>query len=745
MNFPGKLLKFTPFKAGCLVVLAACLLFLSFDEQKPELIATLDSRGVDGMFRLRGPQPTQNVVTVVDIDEKSLQALGQWPWPRDVVAELVGRIRAAGAKVVGFDVVFAEEDRTSPHRALTYLGQRAPRLVPSALLAQVGNDPRFDNDQVFGQAVASMPSVLGYVFLTRHDGLKEPGAVPFPSANLRTSPESVSFEALRMLTAYRAVLNVPAVAQASSEGFFNFFPDPSGMVHKVPLFLMMDGIPYPSLALEMLRVAEGEAETVIHVSGLEQGGKRGLVGVSIGDRFIPTDDFGQMTINYRGPVATFPYVSAIDVLNGQRLDALQDRYVLIGATAAGLHDLRATPFSTIFPGVEIHATIIDNILAGDIMTHDLMAERGVTFFLIIAGGMLLSALLAYGSPLIGGVGGLCCLLAALAGNYLVFFNQNQIVGLTYPLLVILAIFPVVTIFNYFFVGREKRFIDLAFARYVSPQVAQQLKRNPQQLALSGTEKELTILFSDIRGFTSISEQMTALRLGRFMNAYLTAMSREILAKQGTVDKFIGDAIMAIWGAPLDDDDHAAHGVAAALGMVERLRALQPGWEAEGLPRIEIGIGINSGVASVGNFGSEERFDYTVIGDNVNLASRLEGLTKLYGVPILISEATRMALGERCFCRRIDRVRVKGRARPVTIFEPLWIGSPPEELRRETALFEGVLDAYFQRRFAEAAVALRQLQGRSPHPLYAHYLGRIENCMTNPPADDWDGVTVHARK
>ncbi|NJC87356.1 MAG: adenylate/guanylate cyclase domain-containing protein [Desulfuromonas sp.] len=745
MKVPGRLFAFTPFKAGCLVVLAACLLFISFDEQKPDLIAALDSRGMDGMFRLRGPRPTRNAVAIVDIDEKSLQTLGQWPWPRDVVARLVDRIHAAGARVVGFDVVFAEDDRTSPHRSLAYIGKRAPHIVSPQALAAVEQDPAFNNDMIFGKAVAATPSVLGYVFLTKDDGLKDPAAVPFPSVNLRTAPENIPFDTLRMSSAYRAVINVPAVSQASSEGFFNFFPDASGMVHKVPLFLKMDGIPYPSLALEMLRVAEGQAEAVIHVSRLEQAGQRGVLGVSVGEHFIPTDDFGQMTINYRGPVGTFPYLSAIDILNGQRLDELKGRYVLIGTTSAGLHDLRATPFSTIYPGVEIHATIIDNILSGDIMTHDLMAERGLTFLMIIVGGLLLSALLAYGSPLLGGVGGFLFLLLAMAGNYQYFFCKNQIVGMTYPLLVILAIFPIVSIFNYFFVGREKRFIDKAFSRYISPQVVEQLKKNPKQLTLSGEEKELTILFSDIRGFTTFSEQMTALQLGRFMNRYLTSMCRVVLEQHGTGDKFTGDASMAIWGAPLDDAEHASRGVEAALGMVEQLAKLRPGWDEEGLPHFDIGIGINTGEVSVGNFGSEERFDYTVIGDNVNLASRLEGLTKLYGVPIIISETTREAIGERFFCRRIDRVKVKGKTRPVTIFEPLAKGEPGALLREEAAAFDVALSHYFERRFGEAREIVRKLQAAAPQRLYAHYLARIDNLLENPPPEGWDGVTVLPRK
>jgi adenylate cyclase len=740
-----KLLTITPFRAGCLVVLAACLLFISFDEETPELLAALDSRLIDSMFRLRGAQPTTGAVVIVDIDEKSLKALGQWPWSRDVMARLVERISGAGARVIGFDVVFAEEDRTSPHRSLAQVGRRAPHIVTPGELAELAADATLNNDLIFAEALAATPSVLGYVFLTRNDGLKEVAEVPFPSALLRTSPENIPFDRLRILPAYRAVINVPEVSQASSEGFFNFFPDVSGMVHKVPLFLQMDGYPYPSLALEMVRVAEGEGEEILHVSGQARAERRGLLGVSVGERFIPTDEFGQMTVNYRGPVGAFPYLSAIDLLNGEQLDELRGRYVLIGTTAAGLHDLRATPFSNIYPGVEIHATIIDNILAGDSMVHGLKAERGLTLAVIAVGGILLSALLAYGGALAGSLWGGGFVLMLLAGAYQFFFLQNQIVGLTYPLLAVLSVFPVVTLTSYLLVGREKRFIDQAFSRYISPQVVAQLKRNPERLTLSGEEKELTVLFSDIRDFTAISEQMTALQLGKLLNRYLTAMSHEILARRGTVDKFIGDAIMAVWGAPLDDAEHAAHAVETALRMNARLQELQDLWAAEGLPRFQIGIGINTGMVSVGNFGSDERFDYTVVGDNVNLASRLEGLTKLYGVPIIISESTRSAIGQRFVCRQIDRVRVVGREQPADIFEPLLAGDPTPELLKEVTLYEEALCHYFRREFAAAHQLFLELDSVSPQPLCQHYLKRVENFLVNPPPQDWDGITAYARK
>lgn len=720
-------------------MLAACLFFLTSD-RKPDLVAALDIRSIDTMFRLRGVTQTTGKVVIVDIDEKSLAALGQWPWSRDVVAKLVDQVRIAGARVIGFDIVFAEEDRTSPSRVLDQIFRVAPQAINTEQFEQIKWNESIDHDLILGRSVSRIPSVLGYIFLVQNDGLKDPTAVPFPSINIRVLPEEIAFNHLNLIPAYRAVINVPAIAQASSEGFFNYLPDATGMVHKVPLFMQMENIPYPSLALEIVRVGEGEQQVTLHASQLGQTERKGLLGIDIGERLIVTDDYGQMTLNFRGPIGTFPYVSAADVIEGKNLVRLQDKYVLFGSTAAGLHDLRATPFSTVFPGVEIQATIIDNLLVGDPMTDDPIAERGLTFILIIVGGILLSALLAYGSPLVGALAGVLFLIGPLVGNYYFYFLNDIIIGLTYPLCVVLAIFLVVTAVNYFFEGREKRFINKAFGHYVSPRVVEQLVKDPKQLTLSGEERVLTVMFSDIRGFTSISEQMNAAQLGRFMNRYLTAMSGVIFESKGTVDKFIGDAIMALWNAPLIDEDHASNSVRCALLMMERFRVLREGLQAEGMPDFGIGVGINTGEVSVGNFGSEERFDYTVIGDHVNLASRLEGLTKLYGVPIIISEFTREALGNRFYCRLLDRVRVKGKDRPVAIYEPLLEGEPEVTLRREIDAFESALQDYFCGDFFAAEKIIAELNSGNPKRLYTMYLKRIVMLQESPPPAEWDGVT-----
>jgi adenylate cyclase len=737
------LLKPSSFKIGCLTVLAAGCLFYSFGSDKPQLLASFDNRLTDLFFHLRGARPTSGRVVIVDIDDQSLASIGQWPWPRNVVAELVTAIRGAGARVIGFDIVFAEPDRTSPARHLDNIIELLGAPVAAAEKERLRSNPALDHDRILGQTLAGMPAILGYVFVTTPQPELAP-QTPFPAATIRVDPPATDFAAINFLTAANAVINTAAIAQAESEGFFNVFPDPAGTIRKVPLFMALHDIPYPSLALEAIRIGLGERELTIHLSRQVPSARTGMLGVSVGSGFIPTDDQGQLTVNYRGPVRSFPYLSAADILAGRGLELLRDKYVVIGTSAAGLLDLRATPFGGIFPGVEIQATVIDNLLAADPLTHDLYSEIGLTYGLVIAGGLLLCGLLAYAPPLAGAVGGLLCLLATLGSGHL-FFLHNRIIGITYPLLTIVTVFLVMSVSNYFFAGRDKRFLRAAFGRYVSPAVVSEIIRNPASLSLSGQVRELTVFFSDIRDFTTISEKMAPTQLGRFMNRYLTAMSAVVLAHGGTVDKYIGDAIMAIWGAPLAAPDHAARAVRAALASVAGLAELQVELQREGMPAIAIGIGLNTGEMNVGNFGSSQRFDYTVIGDNVNLASRLEGLTKVYGCRILMSEATRDAAGERFCSRFIDRVRVKGKKLPVNIYEPLGEGEPGPGRQAEAADWMAGVTAYQQRDFAAAQRIIGSLHEKNGQKLYRLYLERIEFFLANPPPADWDGVFTFTEK
>jgi len=739
------MLKLSPFKIGCLLIFGACLIFHSFGREKPTLLKALDNRISDAMFRWRGPIPSTGEVVIVDIDEQSLRRMGQWPWPRDKVAELVRDIHAAGARVTGFDAVFAEPDRTSPVRALKSLEHVLNRTVLADALSRIENDPSVEHDLMLGRAVSESPVVLGYVFHQRDDGLKDPTLRPFPSATLRLVPDSLSYPDIPLFSSYRAILNVPEIAQAETEGFFNVFPDPSGTVRKVPLLMSMDTLPYPSLALEMLRVGLGIDEVFLHASSHASGLTHDLLGISLGDHFIPTDGRGQAVVNYRGPVGIFPYLSAVDVLDGRHGKELKGKFVLIGSSAAGLLDLRATPFSNIYPGVEIQATLIDNVLAGDLFRHDLLTEIGITYSLIVIGGLLLCALLAYCGPLLGGLGGLLVLLFTVWGNYRFFFLRQEMVGVTYPLLTLVILFMIVTLLNYFLEGRQRRFIRSAFSQYVSPQLVSRLEKNPGKVSLAGEQKDLTVFFTDIRNFTSIAEELEAENLAQLMNEILSLESDLIMINSGMVDKYIGDAVMAIWGAPLDDPDHPTHAVRAALQIMRKLLETRPLWKERGWPDIDIGIGINSGIMSVGNFGSRQRIEYTAIGDAVNLAARLEGSNKLYGTNILIAESTRAALGEKFFCRHVDIVRVKGKNRPVSIYEPLLEGSPEAELRREVEEFEEAVRHYRQGHFETAGSSMERLYRQHPLPLYGVYLRRIEAFRKSPPPGDWDGVYTFSHK
>ncbi|OHB32842.1 MAG: hypothetical protein A2X84_04240, partial [Desulfuromonadaceae bacterium GWC2_58_13] len=528
MALARRLLRPTPFKAGLGCVLLACLIYTSFGTDKPALLQALDNQLTGAMFRWRGAEPASRSVAIVDIDEKSLARIGQWPWPRNTVATLVEKINRQVPLAIGLDIMFIEPDRTSPGRFFDRL-QPLFEMLPGGgkTLRQAAEKLVLDHDQLLGAALAEAPSVLGYAMVTGNDGLKHPDEAPFPSATLKLEPPESRFEQLELIPAYRATINLPAVAQGMSEGFLNFFPETSGAVHKVPLLIDLDGIPYPSMALETARIGLGEDTLTIHAAPVAADGRRGLLGVSIGERFLPTDDQGQMSLNFRGGFRSFDYLSAADLLEDRSSLSLTGKYVLIGTSAAGLLDLQTTPFASIFPGVEIHANAIDNILSGDSLRYDVFTEIGITFCLMVGGGLLLSLLLAYAGPLLGAGGAALLVALAVVGNYRFLFLGGSLVGMTFPLATIITVWLVVTLANYLLVEREKRFVQGAFRHYLAPQVVEQLIRQPERLSLAGEEKELSVLFCDIRNFTTISEGMDSVSLAAFMNRYLTEMSQVI--------------------------------------------------------------------------------------------------------------------------------------------------------------------------------------------------------------------------
>ncbi len=736
------LIKPSPFKIGCLLVFIAVATFFSFRDQKPLFLQSLDNRLVDSMFRLRGSQLTSSSIVIVDIDNKSLAALGQWPWPRDTVSELIEKIGAVSPKAIIFDIVFAEPDRTSPQILI-------PKLIPHLSetsrqeLNSIKDQDLFNYDLILGDTLATQPSVLGYAFsLDKNE--KMDSAKPFPTANIHLNPKTIGHNEVNYIEGKGGILNTPDVAQAETEGFFNVFPDQSGTIRKAPLIMHYEGLPYPSLALEGFRIGTKSQDVTINLGRKQNRLKHPIISMQIHGKTIATDEQGQVSINFRGPTHTFTYISALDILNDSQTTSLQNKYVIIGTSAEGLYDLRTSPFSNIIPGVEIQANILDNLIAGDPMIYDTYSEIFITYAILIIGGIGLTAILAYSTPLAGGLGGCLCILATCALSYNVLFLQNRIIGITYPLLTISLIFLCVTLFNFFYEGRKKRQMTNAFKRYVSPKIVKQVTQHPEALSLSGTNKYLTVFFSDIKDFTSISETLPPEQLSTLMSEYLTAMSDIVLDHEGTVDKFIGDAIMAIWGAPLDVEDHEIHAVAAALESIERLKTLQPQWREQGFPEIGIRIGLNSGEMRVGNFGSQTRFDYTVIGDNVNLAARLEGLSKNYGTDILISQTTKQAVESHFPSQYIDTVRVKGKDIPVRIYTPMRFREA-EERAEEFAVFNRAIDHYLTRQFSQAHDLLDDLNKTHPFKLYETYMERCIFFQENPPDRTWNGVFTYTTK
>lgn len=727
------------FFLGCVLILISCLFQYGFGTMKPALLETMDNRIMDMMFKIRGSQPVSENIIIVDIDEKSLSILGQWPWSRNLLADLTYNIYENGARAIGFDIIFAEKDRTSPSYYFKNLNASITKKIPKDVLSDLLQDDQLDYDSIFGQALSHGPTVLGYAFQFMDDGLKNNTQLPFPSGTIRLNPNKLKFNDISLIPAYRTVSNHPSVAMAQSEGFINMGTDDSGTTRQVPLLMLMDDIPYPSLALEVYRIGMGIPHITIHASEKIKSPKAFILGIRMGDCFIPTDGFGKIFINYKGPAYSYKYISAVDVIKQPALPILKDKFVLIGTSSTGLFDLKATPFSTTVPGVEIHANIIDNLIRSDPFQYDVLTEIGLNYTFIIAGGFVLTLILSSLGPIIGAFTAFALFLSGITWNFYYFFLNYRHVGITYPILTCVVILLSISIFNAFREGRTKRFIHNAFSHYVAPDIVSQLLKNPKGLSLKGEEKELTVLFCDIRGFTTISEKMNSHDLGNFMNHYLSAMSRIIMENKGTVDKFIGDAIMAFWGAPYDEPDHAKKAVSTALKLIDELKLLQEAYKKMNLPEILVGIGINTGIMSVGNFGSKERFDYTVMGDNVNLASRLEGANKNYGTSILISNTTMNIIKDAVFCRYIDKVQVKGREEAVDVYEPLTEGTPSTELVHEVKLFENGIKAYQSMDFQKAWYIMDTLHKNYPCRLYRSYLDRIEGFMKSPPPEGWKGA------
>ncbi|WP_453932806.1 CHASE2 domain-containing protein [Acidovorax temperans] len=729
-----------------LIPLALALLHVSAAMPLP-LLERLDQFIYDARLRLGMSRTLDERIVIVDIDEKSIDRIGRWPWGRDKLADLTQELFARQrVSVVGFDVVFAERDNSSGLASLRAL-ERGPLAKTPGFAEQLARlAPSLDHDALFARSLYGHAAVLGYYFTSDRQGHTQ-GALPLPvvtGAQLRGRPLAAT-----TWNGYGA--NLSELNQAAAQaGFFNTIGDSDGVVRSLPLLAEYQGQYYESLALAMFRAMMGgptvepgfpataslgthdTLESVVLVDGTRR-------------MALPVDERLAMLIPFRGPGGpeggSYAYISASDLLEGKIAEGtLADKAVLIGTSAPGLQDVRTTPVGPVYPGVEAHASMLTALMDGSTIAIPDYA-RGFDVLQLLMVGLVL----AFGLSVLPAGPALLLSAAVFLALTLLNFWLYRAHGLAMPLATALALVFTATAVNiahgYLFESRAKRALASRFRSYVPPPLVDEMLKHPEHYSMQADSRELTVMFCDMRGFTALSECMPPLQLQALLNRVFTRLTEVIQGERGTIDKYMGDCVMAFWGAPVPAQDHAACAVRAALGMAQAVEQLNQEHRAQGLPEIGVGIGLNTGLMCVGDMGSNIRLSYTVIGDAVNLGSRLEGLCKTYGVAIIASESTRsMAPG--FVWQELDRVRVKGKAQAVNIYTPLADQSQASALNAdELACWQQVLAHYRAQDWAQSGQSLAALRRQAPQSvLYALYASRLEEMMSRPPPSDWDGAT-----
>lgn len=729
-----------------LIPLALALLHVSAAMPLP-LLERLDQFIYDARLRLGMSRTLDERIVIVDIDEKSIDRIGRWPWGRDKLADLTQELFARQrVSVVGFDVVFAERDNSSGLASLRALERGALAKTPGFAEQLARLAPSLDHDALFARSLHGHAAVLGYYFTSDRRGHTQ-GALPLPvvtGAQLRGRPLAAT-----TWNGYGA--NLSELNQAAAQaGFFNTISDSDGVVRSLPLLAEYQGQYYESLALAMFRAMMGgptvepgfpataslgthdTLESVVLVDGTRR-------------MALPVDERLAMLIPFRGPGGpeggSYAYISASDLLEGKIAEGtLADKAVLIGTSAPGLQDVRTTPVGPVYPGVEAHASMLTALIDGSTIAIPDYA-RGFDVLQLLMVGLVL----AFGLSVLPAGPALLLSAAVLIALTLLNFWLYRTQGLAMPLATALALVFTATAVNiahgYLFESRAKRALASRFRSYVPPPLVDEMLKHPEHYSMQADSRELTVMFCDMRGFTALSECMPPLQLQALLNRVFTRLTEVIQGERGTIDKYMGDCVMAFWGAPVPAQDHAACAVRAALGMARAVEQLNQEHRAQGLPEIGVGMGLNTGLMCVGDMGSNIRLSYTVIGDAVNLGSRLEGLCKTYGVAIIASESTRsMAPG--FVWQELDRVCVKGKAQAVNIYTPLGDQSQASALNaEELACWQQVLAHYRAQDWAQCGQSLAALRHQAPQSaLYALYASRLEEMMSSPPPSDWDGAT-----
>jgi adenylate cyclase len=725
--------KFGYARLVCIALLVGFALLRVAD---PAPIQELRVRTFD-TFQVIDPRvKTARPVTIVDIDEKSLAdpRLGQWPWPRTRIADIITNLTRLGAVVIAFDAVFPEPDRLNPDIAADTF-----RNLDEATREKLKALP--SNDQILADVIRNSRVVLGEsggpdVHADLDKNLPVTGL-----AAVGEDPQPFIFEFPGLLR------NVPVLEEAAAgRGLFTIVPERDGIVRRVPMIMQAQGVMMPSLSFEMLRVASGSGTILIKAD------KAGIQSIGMQGFQIPTDAHAQLWVHYahHDPLI---YVSAVDVLEGRVLqDKIAGKLVLIGTSATGLVDIKTTPVSPVMPGVEIHAQVLESALTGAVVSQPNYGI-GLEFFGALVLGLLVIAFApGLGPTTLVGVGALFATLL-VGTSWYYYIHHRLLIDFTYPLLSTTAIYLTLIFSSFVREQAQRRQIRSAFGQYLSPALVEQLAQSPEKLVLGGEEREMTIMFSDVRGFTTISESYKhdPQGLTKLMNRFLTPLTNAILARKGTIDKYMGDAIMAFWNAPIDDREHQVNACEAAVDMLERIDALNKLREQEAkegghiyIP-LNVGVGLNTGTCVVGNMGSDLRFDYSVLGDSVNLASRLEGQSKEYGFPIIVGSTTALAVKDKFAILELDFIMVKGKKEPEVIYaiagrEDIAQSGRFQRLRNLTI---EMLACYRSRDWDGALAAIERGRktddARALALLYNLYEARILGYKENPPPEDWNGA------
>jgi len=707
---------------------------------KPAYLNILEYKLYDAVFQKTYSKNRTDSVAIVDIDEYSLEKFGQWPWPRYRVALLLQKIHMAGALAVGMDILFAEPDGTSPvvlqrslkrdlHVEVQFSG------LPEGLL---------DNDQVLANVLQKGPYVLGYSFAFEKKHTKIKVSLPPDLNAVEIKGPGAKQAHSYLFKAENLIPPMPEFLQSvTHSGFMNTMTDKDGVLRRIPLFISWQGKLYPQLSLATLLTAFKDKlpDPVIKVT------KGGIESIKIGDTVVPLESNGAMLLNYRGPGHTFPYISAGKILEDKvNKKKLQGKIIFLGTSAAGLRDIRVSPLDQVFPGVEVHANVADNILSNDFI-HRPDWTPGLEFFCVLFWGAVTTILIGWANAVLTLLITFMLGIMALYGSLWTLDNLNIWVSPLFPMVVLLVNFSILNMQKFWISEKKKKFFRSAFSKYVSKAVVDQLAENPERLSLEGEEKDVSILFSDIRGFTTISERLSPSQVSLLLHDYFTPVTRIIIKNHGTHDKFIGDAVMCFWNAPVAVNNHERFAIKAALEILESLHDLNIDFKEKFGIQLAIGIGLHSGRCRVGNMGSDDIFDYTIIGDNVNLASRLESLTKFYGVQLIVSETMLQNCPDNIFVQELDLVRVKGKDKPVRIYTIYQTFNDKIAKRQEEMdSYNKGLQLYREKLFVEGEQYFSALAAKyTNQKLYSMYQERCASFMKNPPDKNWDGVYTHISK